>query len=203
MSRDERAWASVKIGFLVLPALLSPGRCGGEYRPPLYWKCLFFIARESWLYLAAPGGAAQRALARGIAQAVTRHRPTWISKLKLKFEVESQIHGGDGRNGKVEAIVVAERIAPQSVPGCRLSRSDEEVRQEGNDGRSGESRSRCINSTTINENNAKGRFISCSRQLVAGGHRAGLDVLCAKNLRYFYKPYADQTCQLSQSKMLS
>ena len=131
MSRDERAWASVKIGFLVLPALLSPGRCGGEYGPPLYWKCLFFIARESWLYLAAPGGAAQRALARGIAQAVTRHRPTWISKLKLKFEVESQIHGGDGRNGKVEAIVVAERIAPQSVPGCRLSRSDKEVRQEG------------------------------------------------------------------------
>ena len=33
----------------------------------------------------------------------------------------------------------------------------------------------------IGINNTKGLFISCSRQLVAGGHRAG--VLGAKNLR--------------------
>ena len=37
------------------------------------------------------------------------------------------------------------------------------------------------------ENNAKGLFISCSRQLVAGCHRAGMDVLCAKNPRNFTK----------------
>ena len=33
------------------------------------------------------------------------------------------------------------------------------------------------------ENNAKGQFISCSRQLLAGVHRAGLDVLGAKHPR--------------------
>ena len=56
--------------------------------PSLLWKGLLFIARASRLYQAAPPGAAQRA--RGMAQAVTRHRP--ISKLKLK--VESQTRGG-------------------------------------------------------------------------------------------------------------
>ena len=40
-----------------------------ESRPLLHWKGLLFIARQSWLYQAAPPGAAQRA--RGIAQAVT------------------------------------------------------------------------------------------------------------------------------------
>ena len=48
-------------------------RCG-ESRPLLHRKGLLFIARQSWLYQAAPPGATQRA--RGIAQAVTKY--SWL-----------------------------------------------------------------------------------------------------------------------------
>ena len=44
----------------------------------------------------------------------------------------------------------------------------------------------------IGENKTKGQFVSCSRQLVTGGHQAGLDVLGAKNLRNFTNHV--QTC---------
>ena len=39
----------------------------------------------------------------------------------------------------------------------------------------------------------EGLLISCSRQLVAGGHRAGLNVLCANNPRSFTNHVQVQT----------
>ena len=53
----------------------------GESRPSLYWKGLFFIARSSRLYQAAPPGAAQRA--REIAQVVTLRVETPVRTLPL------------------------------------------------------------------------------------------------------------------------
>ena len=64
------------------------GAAAGNRAHRYIGKGLLFIAHASRIYQAAPPGAAQRA--RGIAQAVTRHRP--ISKLKLK--VEAQTRGG-------------------------------------------------------------------------------------------------------------
>ena len=65
---------------------------------------------------------------------------------------------GDGRKRKVEAVEVAERIAPRSAPGCRWRRWTSR---------------RQWKSRRWWRNNAKGLFISCTRQLVAGGHQAG------------------------------
>ena len=71
-TRDEQRWASMSKSPCSTRAA-ERRRCG-DLRPSLYWKGLFCIARQSWLYWArwqwgTPPGTAQRAL--GIAQAVT------------------------------------------------------------------------------------------------------------------------------------
>ena len=119
------------------------------------------------------------------------------ANLKVKLKVESQTHGVDGRKREVEAVDVAKRIALRSAPGCWLSQSDGEVGTARQEDKEATVRCRCDSGSRGVKwrKQREGLVISCSRQIVAGGHRAGLDVLDAKNLRNFtwqvYQPNAN------------
>ena len=79
---------------------------------------------------------------------------------------------GDGRKLKVEAEARGCRGENRAAKRAGTSVATVDVAATGN-------------VAALNgKNNAKGIFINCGRQLVAGNHRAGLDVLGAKNPRY-------------------
>ena len=95
----------MNIGKFVLPARRCGAAAGNHAHCYIGKVCCLLLVRAD--YQAAPPGAAQKA--RGIAQALTRHRP--ISRLKLK--VESRTRGGGRTKVASEAVDVAERIAPR------------------------------------------------------------------------------------------
>ena len=103
----------------------------------------------------------------------------------------------DGPKREVEVVDVAKRTALQSAQGCRLSQSDGEVGTAWQEDKKATVR-RCCDSGSRSvkwRKQREGLVISCRRQIVASGHRAGLGVLDAKNLRNFtwqaYQPNAN------------
>ena len=187
-ARNLKIWTNS----LVLPARLigaAAENCAHRYIGKVC--CLSLVRADSEYFWPPPRPGPKRRGPEGTgiaqAQAVTRHRP--ISKLKLK--VESHIHGG-GRtdtkgqrcSGRGENWESRREARAGGDVGCREATAwgKSAGGQEGDGGRRRDNSIRGVEWQKQRE--GRGRFISCSRQLVAGGHQAGLDVLCAKNPRY-------------------
>ena len=137
-----------------------------KLRPSLHWKGLLITARER---ADAPGRGPE-----GTGNCSSCYEAQANLKVKTQSRISDSWLGTDGNE--------------RSKPEISRRESRREARRDvgGDGGRRGDSEVAAL----IGKNNAKGRFISCSRQLVAGGHRAGW-TCSAPTIRGTYQQYAD------------